>query len=124
MPRNADTATRAASKSPCKRQFFAATVWKCGARLVFWRSTDGAMPGIAALVRAWHPMGLLQWPAPNRGARMRHLAASLALLVPLACAAAGQDADPPTPATANVNAAEQARKLFERDWQWQLRRAP
>ncbi|MBQ5949423.1 DUF885 family protein [Massilia sp. ST3] len=54
---------------------------------------------------------------------MRHLfaslSASLALLVPLAVGAAG-----PGPATPAPPAAEQAGKLFERDWQWQLRRAP
>ncbi|MBQ5962326.1 DUF885 family protein [Massilia sp. ZL223] len=55
---------------------------------------------------------------------MRHLFATLALLAPLACAAVGPEADPPTPATPAPSAAEQARKLFERDWQWQLRRAP
>jgi len=53
---------------------------------------------------------------------MRHLAVSLlaplALLVPLAGAAA------PGPAAPVPSAAEQAGKLFEQDWQWQLRRAP
>ncbi|MEH6433502.1 DUF885 domain-containing protein [Massilia sp. DD77] len=50
---------------------------------------------------------------------MRHLFASLALLVPLAAGAVALG-----PATPAPSAAEQAGKLFERDWQWQLRRAP
>lgn len=48
---------------------------------------------------------------------MRLLFASLALLLPLAAIAVDQKLDAPAPA-------EQAAKLFERDWQWQLRRHP
>ena len=46
---------------------------------------------------------------------MRHLFASILLLVPLACGAADTQVD---------NAAESARQLFEREWQWQLRQQP
>lgn len=50
---------------------------------------------------------------------MRHLFATFTLLVPLACGAVALG-----PVTTSVSAAEQAGKLFERDWQWQLRRQP
>ncbi|MEG2902722.1 MAG: DUF885 domain-containing protein, partial [Massilia sp.] len=62
---------------------------------------------------------------------MRILFASLALLVPPACVAAATPAVPPVvipvavqPASATDTPAAQAAQLFERDWQWQLRRAP
>ena len=62
---------------------------------------------------------------------MRILFASLALLVPPVCAAAAAPAVPPIavpvvmpPASTTETPATQAAQLFERDWQWQLRRAP
>jgi len=66
---------------------------------------------------------------------MRILFASLALLVPPVCAVAAAPAVPPVaalvaapiavqPATPTETPAAQAAQLFERDWQWQLRRAP
>lgn len=48
---------------------------------------------------------------PPRGHRMRTLVAFLILLVPFACGAAD-------------TAADTARRLFEREWQWQLRQQP
>ncbi|OON59467.1 hypothetical protein B0920_24125 [Massilia sp. KIM] len=50
---------------------------------------------------------------------MRRLIASLVLFVPIACSAVA-----PAPAASTPSPAEQAKELFERDWQWQLRRHP